>query len=576
MVQKSYPGLLAERVVSQAESPHFMSEPIEYVFKPSERPSLPGSPYNPEHPGARRAGYFAIGCLLGITQGLGNALVVVNLNFAQGTLGLFSDEANWLSAAYFMVYVSVNLLLVKYRQQFGLQRFIRGTLVAYALINLLHLFVESFWMAVAVRAISAVSAAGLTTLAINYLLQSMLPPKKLHGIMIGISIPQLAVPLARVLSPGLLNTGDWHMLYWFEFALALASLTAVMLLPLPRSDRVKVFEPLDFLTFALLAPGLALVVAVVSEGRIEWWMERAWMGWSLAAGIALVTAGMLVEHRRANPLINTRWLTRREMMRVILVAATIRILLSEQAFGSVGLLTLFGMLNDQMITLNLIILSASIAGIAVSVLTFRPDNPASAVRLAVLLIAVGAFLDAGATNLTRPENFYFSQALIGFASLLFLGRAMVIGMAQVLLAGGQHFVTFVVLFNISQSVGGQIGTALLGTFQIIRERFHSNELVQSIDLANPVIAARIHAAGMARFAQTVTREANILAYNDVFLLVGVLAVLTLLWGYAIRWSVRRNNELSPIVALQQKVMQAQAAQAALAAQASHESNVGNR
>lgn len=576
MVQKSYPGLLAERVVSQAESPHFMSEPIEYVFKPSERPSLPGSPYNPEHPGARRAGYFAIGCLLGITQGLGNALVVVNLNFAQGTLGLFSDEANWLSAAYFMVYVSVNLLLVKYRQQFGLQRFIRGTLVAYALINLLHLFVESFWMAVAVRAISAVSAAGLTTLAINYLLQSMLPPKKLHGIMIGISIPQLAVPLARVLSPGLLNTGDWHMLYWFEFALALASLTAVMLLPLPRSDRVKVFEPLDFLTFALLAPGLALVVAVVSEGRIEWWMERAWMGWSLAAGIALVTAGMLVEHRRANPLINTRWLTRREMMRVILVAATIRILLSEQAFGSVGLLTLFGMLNDQMITLNLIILSASIAGIAVSVLTFRPDNPASAVRLAVLLIAVGAFLDAGATNLTRPENFYCSQALIGFASLLFLGRAMVIGMAQVLLAGGQHFVTFVVLFNISQSVGGQIGTALLGTFQIIRERFHSNELVQSIDLANPVIAARIHAAGVARFAQTVTREANILAYNDVFLLVGVLAVLTLLWGYAIRWSVRRNNELSPIVALQQKVMQAQAAQAALAAQASHESNVGNR
>lgn len=546
-----------------------MSAPIEYVFKPHERPSLPGSPYNPEHPRGRRAGYFAIGCLLGITQGLGNALVIVNLNFAQGTLGLFSDEANWLTAAYFMVYVSVNLLLVKYRQQFGLQAFIRGTLVAYALVNLLHLFVESFWMAVAVRAISAVSAAGLTTLAINYLLQSMLPPKKLNGIMIGISIPQLAVPLARVLSPGLLNAGDWHMLYWFEFALALASLTAVMLLPLPRSDRVKVFEPLDFLTFALLAPGLALMVAVVAEGRIEWWFERAWMGWSLAAGIALITAGLIVEHRRASPLINTRWLGTREMMRVILVAAAIRILLSEQTFGSVGLLTIFGMLNDQMITLNLIILAASIAGIAVSVLTFRPDNPASAVRLATLLIAAGAFLDAGATNLTRPENFYFSQALIGFASLLFLGRAMVLGMAQVLLTGGQHFVSFVVLFNISQSVGGQVGTALLGTFQIVRERFHSNELVQTLELTNPVVAARIHADGAARFAQTITREANILAYNDVFMLVGVLAALTLLWGYAIRWSVRRNKEISPIVALQQKVMQAQAAMAAQAAQAGH-------
>ncbi|NPT70289.1 MFS transporter [Paraburkholderia sp. RL16-012-BIC-B] len=537
-----------------------MSAPTDYVFKPHERPTLPGSPYNPEHARSRRMGYFAIGCLLGITQGLGNALVTVNLNFAQGTLGLFSNEANWLTAAYFMVYVSANLMLVKYRQQFGLQSFVRYTLVVHALINLLHLFVETFWMAVAVRAVSAIAAAGLTTLAINYLLQAMLPPKKLLGIMIGISIPQLAVPLARVLSPGLLDAGDWHMLYWFEFALALASLIAVMLLPLPPSDRSKVFEPLDFLTFGLLGPGLALLVAVVSEGRIEWWTERAWMGWSLAAGIALIAAGLLIEHRRASPLINTRWLSRREMVRVILVAAAIRILLSEQTFGSVGLLTIFGMLNDQMITLNLIILTASIAGIAVSVLTFKPDNPASAVRLATLLIAIGAFLDADATNLTRPANFYFTQALIGFASLLFLGRAMVIGMAQTLLAGGQNFVSFVVLFNISQSVGGQIGTAFLGTFQTFRERFHSNELVQTITMANPLVAARIHEDGAARFSQTVSREANILAYNDVFLLVGILAVLTLLWGFAIRWSMRRRQELSPIIVLQQKAMSAQAAQ----------------
>ncbi|MGF6872801.1 MFS family permease [Paraburkholderia sp. MM5477-R1] len=538
-----------------------MSAPTDYVFKPHERPTLPGSPYNPEHPRSRRMGYFAIGCLLGITQGLGNALVTVNLNFAQGTLGLFSNEANWLTAAYFMVYVSANLMLVKYRQQFGLQSFIRYTLVVYALITLLHLFVEAFWMAVAVRAVSAVAAAGLTTLAINYLLQAMPPPKKMHGIMIGISIPQLAVPLARILSPGLLDAGDWHMLYWFEFAMALASLTAVMLLPLPPSDRSKVFEPLDFLTFALLGPGLALLVAVVSEGSIEWWTERAWIGWSLAAGIALVVAGLLVEHRRASPLINTRWLSRREMVRLILVAAAIRILLSEQASGSVGLLTIFGMLNDQMITLNLIILTASIAGIAVSVLTFKPDNPASAVRLATLLIAIGAFLDADATNLTRPENFYFTQALIGFASLLFLGRAMAIGIARTLLTGGQNYVSFVVLFNISQSVGGQVGTALLGTFQTVRERFHSNELVQTITMANPLVAARIHDDGAATFSQTVSREANILAYNDVFLLVGILAVLTLLWGFAIRWSTQRRHELSPIVVLQQKVMQAQAAQA---------------
>ena len=550
-----------------------------YVFKPHERPTLPGSPANPDHPARRRLGYFAIGCLIGITGGLGNALVTVNLNFAQGTLGLNSDESAWLTAAYFMTNVTANLLLVKYRQQFGLQPFIRYVLAAYALTTIMHLFVHGFWTSVAVRAMSGVAASGLSTLTILYLMQSLPAPKRLAGVMMGISIPQLATPLARALSPHLLEWGDWHMLYWFEMGLAFASLAAVLSLPLPPSEREKVFEPLDFLTFGLFAPGLCLLIAVLSEGRIQWWTERAWMGYALAGSVLMISAALLVEHHRANPLINTRWLGRREMVRLMLVAASVRILLSEQTFGSVGLLNVVGMINDQMITLNLIILVASLAGLATAVLTFRPDNVSRPIMIAVILIAIGAFMDASATNLSRPANLYFSQALIGFASLLFLAQAMVIGIARTLLAGGKHFVSFVVLFSLSQSVGGLVGTALLGTFQVAREKYHSHELVQHIIMTDPLVATRIRAGGgavagvigdpalrsaegAAILGQQVAREANILAYNDVFLLLGVLAVLTALWGFAIRYSIRRRGEISPVILLQQKMAQAQAAQQA--------------
>ncbi|WP_242123753.1 MFS transporter [Sphingobium sp. Sx8-8] len=549
-----------------------------YVFKPHERPTLPGSPANPDHPSRRRIGYFAIACLIGITGGLGNALVTVNLNFAQGTLGLNSNESAWLTAAYFMTNVTANLLLVKYRQQFGLQPFIRYILAAYALTTIMHLFLHGFWTSVAVRAMSGVAASGLSTLTILYMMQSMSAPKRLAGAMIGISIPQLATPLARALSPHLLEWGDWHMLYWFEMGLAFASLAAVMALPLPPSEREKVFEPLDFLTFGLFAPGLCLLIAVLSEGRIEWWTERAWIGYALAGSVLLISAALLVEHHRANPLINTRWLGRREIARLMLVAASVRILLSEQAFGSVGLLNIVGMINDQMITLNLIVLAGSLAGLATAVLTFRPDNVSRPITIAVILIAIGSFMDADATNLTRPANFYFSQALIGFASLLFLAQAMVIGIARTLLAGGKHFISFVVLFSMSQSVGGLIGTSLLGTFQAVREKYHSHELVQHIVMTDPLVAARIGAGGRtvsgvvgdpalrgaegaAILAQQVAREANILAFNDVFLLLGGLAVLTALWGFAIRWSIRRRGEISPVILLQQKMMAQQAAQA---------------
>jgi hypothetical protein len=67
------------------------------------------------------------------------------------------------------------------------------------------------------------------------------------------------------------------------------------------------------------------------------------------------------------------------------------------------------------------------------------------------------------------------------------------------------------------------------------------------------------AEGAAILAQQVAREANILAFNDVFLLLGALAVATALWGFAIRYSIWRRGEVSPVILLQQKMMQAQAA-----------------
>lgn len=530
-----------------------MAELPTYIFKPHERPSMPGSPANPDHPPHRRIGYFAVGCLIGVTGGLGNALVSVNLDYAQGTLGLSSDQSAWLMAAYLMANVPANLLLVKCRQQFGLQLFIRYVLGVYVLITLMHLFVQTFWSAVAVRAVSGVAGAGLTSLTILYFMQAMPAPRRLAGVMIGIGVPQIASPLARVLSPTLLESGNWHMLYRFELGMALAALAAVLALPLPPSDRRRVFEPADLLTISLMSPGLWLLVAVLSEGRILWWTERSWLGWGLALSFTLIAAALILEHRRANPLLYTGWMASREIVRLMLVAASVRILLSEQVFGSVGLLTALGMLNDQMITLNLIIAGASLAGLATAVWSFRPRNLAWPIQIAVLLIAVGCFLDARATNQTRPADFYVSQALIGFSALLFLAQAQVIGIARTLLAGGERFISFVVLFGLSQNVGGLIGNALLGTLQTLREKFHSHELIQRILLTDPLVAHRFSTEGPSLLAREVAREANILAFNDVFLVVGLLALAVTVWEIWIRISIHQRGEVSPVIQLQHRL-----------------------
>jgi MFS family permease len=545
-----------------------------YVFQPHERPTLPGSPANPDHPTRRRIGYFVAAIIIGITGGLGSAFVTVNLAFVQGTLGLSPDEGAWLLAAYFMTNVTANLLLIKYRQQFGLQPFVRSVLAGYAIVTLAHLFINDFWSTLLVRAMSGLTGSGLSTLTILYFMQAMPAPKRLAGIMLGITVPQLATPLARILSPDLLTWGDWRMTYVFEFGLALATLAAVLILPLPPSERTKAFEQKDFLTFGFLAPGLCLLIAVLCQGRLLWWMATPWIGVAIAASIALIAAAVLVERNRTNPLINTRWLGTREIVRLMLVAASVRILLSEQAFGSVGLLTTVGMGIEQMVSLNIVVLLASIAGIVVMLATFRPHDVALPIGIAILIITAASFMDASTNNLTRPSNFYISQAMIGFASVLFLGTAMVIGIARTLLSGPQNFISFAVLFSMSQSIGGLLGSAILGTFQTLREKFHSHELVQHIVLTDPLVAARVRsgsgalagvigdpeqrgAQGLALLGRQIAREANILAFNDVFFLVGVLSCVALVWTVTIRISMRRKGELSPVILLQQR-MQAQA------------------
>ncbi|MFC6520705.1 MFS transporter [Undibacterium arcticum] len=226
----------------------------------------------------------------------GNELVAFNLLNLQGILGSYSPEVAWLPAAYVMTNVSMNLLLVKFRQQFGLRLFTEAFLVLYALVTFAHLFVNDLNSAIAVRAAHGMAGAALSTLGLYYMLQAFPAKWRLKGIAVGLGASQLALPMARIFSTDLLQIAAWRGLYLFELGLALLSLGCVLLLKLPPSDRIKTFEKLDFLTFGLFAPGVALLCAVLSLGRIVWWLETPWIGVALAGAIALITSELVIEH----------------------------------------------------------------------------------------------------------------------------------------------------------------------------------------------------------------------------------------------------------------------------------------
>ncbi|MVW62623.1 MFS transporter [Massilia sp. NEAU-DD11] len=514
-------------------------------WHPDERPTLPGGPSFPKHSMPRRIAYFLIGTLVTITGGLGNALVTVNLVNLQGTLGVFAAEVNWLPTAYVMTNVSMNLLLVKFRQQFGLRAFTEFFLVLYALITFAHLFVNDLGSAIAVRAAHGMAGAALSTLGLYYSLQAFKKEWRPRGIVISTGIAQLAQPIAYIFSRSLLQIAEWRGLYLFELGLTLVTLAAVLWLKLPPGDRFRAFRPADFLTFSLFAPGMALLCAALTFGRVLWWTENAWVGIALAVSIVLLLAAICVEHNRDNPLLNIRWLTNGMILRLSIALMLVRVVLSEQSVGAVGFLRLVGLNNDEMQTLFIVILLATILGIVVSVLVTRPPHLMAPQVVALLIMALGAWIDSNATNATRPAQMYVSQGLLAFGGVMFLGPLLLTLLGSVI-ANPANLISFSVLFGLTQNLGGLIGSSLLGTFQVMREKYHSSVLAEQLSSLDPLVAARIQQYGAAYarqladpaartrqgisvLTQTAAREANILAYNDVFLLISIIATLLAAW-----------------------------------------------
>ncbi|MEX3021064.1 MFS transporter [Kluyvera sp. STS39-E] len=516
-------------------------------WAPHEKPAILGSPSTPIHSMPKRVAYGIVGLLVCLTGALGNAVVTANLQNLQGSFAAWSTEIAWLPAVYVMTNVSINLLLVKFRQQFGLRAFTEGFLVLYVLVTFFHLFVNDLNSALMVRAAHGMVAAALSSLGIYYQVQAWPAKHRLKALTIGITGSSLAIPLARLFSTELLQIDEWRGLYFFELGLALVSLACVIALKLPPSDRKKVFEKKDFITFILLAPGMALICAVLSLGRLDWWFEAPWIGWSLAAATVLIISAMIFEHNRSNPLLNTRWLSSGSILRLGLIMVLIRIVLAEQNTGVIGWLQFVGLQNEQMTSLAWSIFAGILCGIIASCLTLNPARLYWPTATALALIMIASLLDSQSTSLTRPDQLMLSQFLLGFGSAFFLAPAMLAGIGGVI-ADQRNLVSFSVLFGMSQNLGGLLGSAILGTFQTWREKFHSSQLADQITTLNPLINDRlqqyaqqyqsqigdstllnVQASALLQTASTL--EANILAYNDTFMLTAAISAATLLWVF---------------------------------------------
>ncbi|MBB4142606.1 MFS transporter [Rhizobium rhizoryzae] len=524
----------------QADTPEPVSEPsptpvgfLSSTFRP--RQPVPVE----ERPVWLTLAYIFSGLLMFLTQGLGMNIVTANIYQLQGTFSATIAEVAALSAAYMAPYASLSLALFKIRVQYGLRPFAELSIAAFVLASCLNLFVTDFHSALVVRFVSGMAAAPLSSLGFLYILEAFPVQKKLTvGLSIALTGTLLAAPVARIISPVLMDIDGYQTLYTMELGLALLALPLIFVLPLTAPPRVKAIERMDVFTYMLLAVGLGSFAVFFTLGRFYWWFEAPWLGILLATSIATLTVFAMIELRRTNPLLDLRWIFSWQNLHLAAVLIIFRAVTAEQSSTMVGFLQQLGIQNDQMGVLFGYILLASLVGGAVCAFLMSRQYLGTAHVIALAMIAIGAFLDSQSTNLTRPEQFYVSQSMIAFGAAMFLPPVMARGFASAIQKGAPYLVNFIAIFLFTQISGSVIATGLLGTFVTIREKFHSSMLVENILLTDPDVAQRVaqlsagyskaltdktllNAEGLMLLGQQVSREAYILAYNDTFLLIGI-------------------------------------------------------
>ncbi len=507
--------------------------------------------------------YMAASVLLFLTQGLGMNLLTANIYQLQGSFSATTAEVSWLSAAYMAPYASLSIALFKIRTQYGLRRFAEFSIICFVVAAVLNLFVTDLHSAIVVRAISGMAAAPLSTLGFLYMLEAFPPEKKLTtGISLALMCTLFAAPVARIISPSLLDFGGYHALYTLEMGLALIAYAIIYTMPLTSPPRAVVIQRLDILSYLLLAVGFGCLAVVLTLGRLYWWFEADWIGVLLAVAVGCLALVLVIELPRANPMLDIRWLFSGPNLRMAGVLLLFRFVSSEQSSTAANFYQQLGLLNDQTITLYVIILIASVVGGLFCAMLMTTRYVGTAHFLSLVLIAAGAYMDSQSTSLTRPEQMYLSQAMVAGGAALFLPPVMAAGFKAAIARGLPFIVNFLAIFLFTQSIGSLFASAMLGTFVTIREKFHSNVLVEHILLQDPQVAQRVsqlsasygkvitdkvllNAEGVALLAQQVSRESYTLAYNDTFLVIclaSVLGLATMILHQAYRYLLGRETD----------------------------------
>jgi MFS transporter, DHA2 family, multidrug resistance protein len=488
---------------------------------------------------------------------LGAFLAVINIQIVnssladiQGAIGAGINDGGGISTAYLIPEIIVIPLTGWLARVFSMRKFLLTNTVLFLFFSVTCAFAHNLTEMIILRAFQGLTGGVLIPAAFT-LIVTVLPRAKQP---IGLAMFALSATFAPAIGPtigGYLKENyGWEYIFYVNLVPGLIMIA--MLLPsLPKAAmQLGLLRQGDWAGIATMAVGLGALQTVLEEGnKDDWFGSDFIVRLSVIAAIGII-AFLVIEFTVKNPVINLRLLLRRNFG----LGTAANLMLGAALYGSSFVLPLY---LSQVQGYNAEQIGEVLAWTGIPQLVMIPLVPRLMRAVDVrILIGIGFSLFAASNFMNIYMTFDYAGDQLFWANIVrAFGQALVMTPLSVVASAGieaENTGSASGLFNMTRNLGGAVGIAVLQTLITKREQFHSNILMNSVSNFNEATRQRI--ADLTTYFQThgiadvavaqheaivaigriVRRQAFVMSYADVFMLIGIGLVIGLVASLGLR------------------------------------------
>lgn len=459
------------------------------------------------------------------------SVVNVALPHLQGSLSAGMDEMTWVLTSYLVANAIIIPITGWLSSIFGRKRYLIFSIALFTVSSLACGAAPSLELLVVARILQGLGGGGLQPLSQAILLETF--PVAEHGM--AMAVFGMGVIFAPILGPvvggWITDNWSWRWIFYVNLPIGILAigLAAFLIHDPPYIRRLKMH--IDYWGLFLITIGLGCLQIVLDKGEREDWFQSPFIILlSLVTVVALVLF-VFVELRSKHPVVNLRVFKDRTFA----AGNVIMFMGFFCLFGGFVLLPLYAqtLMGYTAMWAGFVLGPGGVASLMVmpmaGVLMKKGVSPRSLLAVGLSTMACSLWLMGGLNLQADFSSIALPRFIQGFGIGLFfvpLAGSVYVNIPKEEMGNASG------VFNLLRNLGGSFGVAVSATILAQRSQFHQNFLVERITPFNPSLraytdrmlqmlpgqdpSAANSPALLAGIYREVLRQANMLAFNDVF------------------------------------------------------------